>query len=137
VSESDPKRGAPPPVPPERAEAYNRLGGWIFLHRRWRLISRTLTITIAGLSAYVASDLSQYLGRNYAALIVAVCAALQATLRPEQRANAFREAWIELDLALMEEDKIPAHLTDAIRHGENRIGETHAQSPSKNAQNSK
>ena len=110
-------------------EVFKRRDHWLRRHKVWEWFSIVLSVTIAGLSAFVASSVSKEWGRDYAAVIVAVCAGLQATLRPAQRSREFREAWIDLDHAVREEENTSPRLLDAIRRGENRIGGTHAERP--------
>jgi hypothetical protein len=113
----------------EFPEVALRTNAWFHLFRRWRLLNWALSITIAGGSAFVASSLSESMGiREWAALAVAVCAALQSTLQPERRATAYREAWVTLDLAAMAYGKTPKPLIEALRGGEIRISGMHSES---------
>jgi hypothetical protein len=88
-----------------------------------------LLVIISGGSALVASKVigEKPEARDILALIVAICSALLAALQPQQRARAYRQAWIELDLAIKASEGTPTELIEALRRGENLIGDTHAE----------
>jgi len=112
---------------PDCANAIARREAWFGCFRFWKGLSWILSVSIAAGSAFVASGLSvEHHLREYFALAVAVCAALQTALSPARRADAYREAWIGLDLAVHKHCNMAPGLLEAIRVGENRIGDTHA-----------
>ena len=93
----------------------------------WKRLSWTLTVSIIAGSTFVASSLSDSYGRPYVALAVAAFAAIQATVRPYQMALKYRQAWIELDHAIMTASGVRSPLIEAMRDGERYIEETYAE----------
>jgi hypothetical protein len=107
-----------------------RREAWFKWFRRWNACQTWLGILVAGGSAAVASKaLDIPLGSGsanvstYVALVIAILAALQTVLRPESRARSYREAWVILDLAVKEKEGVDTKLVDAVRRGEERIGQ--------------
>ena len=114
-----------PEVKRDEVDIGARRDGWFRRFLLWRRISWTLAIIIAGGSTFVASSLSEGYVRSIVALMVALASALQLTLRPDRMAYGYREAWIEIDLAIKALAGAPPPLVEALRKGENRISETH------------
>ena len=65
--------------------------------------------------------------REIAALVVAICSALLLMLQPQQQAQAYRQSWIELDLTIKRLSGVSADLLEAVRRGENLIGNVHTE----------
>src|SRR4051812_2642134 len=92
------------PAPTGIAEVYHRRRSWWVALNIWKGIWFILLVSIAAGSAFVASELSEWFhARQMAAMIVAICSALFAVLRPEIRARASRDAWVVLERALREQ----------------------------------
>jgi hypothetical protein len=117
----------------EASDTLKRRAAWFRYFRWWGRGQTYLSIFIAGGSALVASKavagINFEVGRHefefasLVALVVAICAAIQNVLQPDVRARAYREAWVILDLAVKGEDKVSEPVIDAIRRGEERIGQ--------------
>jgi hypothetical protein len=118
---------------PNLADVRRRRRIWFGSFIVWQVISFSLLITIAAGSAFVASSVSGIFTinggavRDIAALAVAICSAILLALQPQQQAQAYRQAWIEIDLAIKSANGVPADLLEALRKGENLIGNVHTE----------
>jgi hypothetical protein len=106
---------------------------WFRFFRGWQFLSWTLSVLIAAGSAFVASSMVDSISatfptKSFAAMTVAFLAAVQAALNPAQRASAYRQAWIALDLAIKNHKNMPPDLINAIRDGEAFISNIQASS---------
>lgn len=111
---------------PELADIGARRRVWFRYFQAWRALGWAVSIFIAGLSAVVASQIIGDPARTYIALVVTVLAALQATVQPQMKARSYREAWVQLDLAMKQAEGVSNSLLDAVRVGENSIGEIYS-----------
>jgi hypothetical protein len=102
--------------------ARRRRRTWHVAFMLWLCIHWSLLVIISGGSAAVASKIINDYWRDILALFVAICSALLATLQPQQRARSYRQAWINLDLAIMASEHVSANLLEALRSGEDAIG---------------
>ena len=110
----------------ELDEVYARRKIWFAHYCRWQTVWWLILIIISGGSALVASAISEKLGcRDEIAMLVAVCSALLAVLRPETRSRACHEAWRDLDAAIKIQSGIPDALVQAINKGEGKIERGH------------
>ena len=107
-------------------EVSKRRDAWFKYFIWWKRLSWALSVLTVIVSAFVASSLSKDFYREGFALFVAFCTGLQATLKPGNRVDAYREAWVVLDLALKKFSGAPTEIIDALRSGEARIGEGRA-----------
>ena len=107
------------------AAALQRLRKWYRRFVVWRIAGLAMTTVIAGGSAVVASKLIQGLPSDILALVIATCASMQAAISPQIKSNAYRLAWITLDLAVKEAEGLSPALVAAIRQGEAEIDGTH------------
>jgi hypothetical protein len=99
---------------------------WFYAMITWQYVWWFLIINIAGVSAFVASELSEMWGaRPYAALWVSICSSILATLRPDARARTSREAWIVMELEIQRHSGCPKEIVEAFRKGEQIIGRGH------------
>jgi hypothetical protein len=111
----------------EETDVKGRRDAWFKYFQRWQYFSWGLLVFISGGSAAVASQIVPPVVRDGVALAVALCAALLATLQPQRRAQAYRQAWIAIDLAIKASARVAPDMLDAIRKGENIIGDSHAE----------
>ena len=108
----------------ELVDVSRRRRVWFRYFQAWRALGWALPVLTAALSAVVASQIITDPARTYVALMVAFLAALQAVVQPQQRARNYREAWVQLDLALKQAEGVSSALIEAVRQGEGSIGET-------------
>ena len=114
---------------PELADIAARRKVWFRYFQCWRALGWAVSVLIAGLSAVVASQIVTDPARTCIALVVTVLATLQATLQPQLKARSYREAWVQLDLAMKQAEGVSTSLLDAVRQGENSIGEIYSDNP--------
>jgi hypothetical protein len=101
---------------PKQQEVESFLPRWYKLFWRWQRIHWVLLIFVTGGSAAVAS--SAIGDPKYLALAVAVAGAVFTALNPGQRADAYREAWVRLNVAYLK----GGNVFDAYEQGEEIIG---------------
>lgn len=107
---------------PESNDILRRRKAWFSNFMNWQRLSWFLLIAIAALSSVVASGLLGDYWSRVVALMVAASSSILATIQPQQRARAYREAWIELDSAIKEKAGIDPIYAKALARGEAIIG---------------
>jgi hypothetical protein len=111
---------------PESADTEsNKLrASWFTYFRGWQYLHWFCSVYISGVSAVVASNvLPEGLAKNIVALTVAVVSAVYAAIGPLQRADAYRGAWIILNLDHLRSIGASPETIRAVETGESMIGQ--------------
>jgi hypothetical protein len=109
---------------PNIAAAVSYRDAWYHLFVIWRFTHWTLLILLTGGSAAVASTAIKSPFKDWLALFVAVIGAIFAAVNPGQRADAYREAWVTLNIAAISGGDV----VTAYSKGEDIISEHPTQS---------
>jgi hypothetical protein len=104
-------------IDPESLRAY-----WHTLYFWWQAMHWSLLILISCGSLFVASKWTRIDGaRDATAMLVAVMSSIYAVLNPGERANAYRQAWVGLNIAVVRDQNLSFEVTAAITSGEEII----------------
>ena len=101
-----------------RQEAADYRKAWYRYFLWWQRITWLLLLVISAGSAIVASSVVESPFKDWLALVVAVAGSVFATLGPSHRADAYREAWVLLNTAVMR----GVDVLEAYEEGEAIIG---------------
>ena len=99
---------------------------WYCSYVAWQAMAWFMLAAIAGGSAYVASSSFKDSDKQ-AALGVAILSAVLTVFQPQRRANAYRQAWMVLDLTIKKQAKVQQELLLAVEDGEAFISDVHSE----------